>query len=250
MRLQSKVTLITGAAGGIGGEISLLFAKEGAQVIVSDLDESKGAHLVEQIRREGGTADFVYLDVTDEPGWIAAIRFAEQTYGRLDVLINNAGISIRQPLEAYTVEMWDRMMAVNVKGVFLGMKHAIPVLRKTGGGSIINMSSIAGLVGHEHSSEAYIATKGAVTLLTKGTAVRYAGDNIRINSIHPCTVDTPLVEELFKNPDLKRARYAEVPMGRLASVRDVANAALFLASDDAAFLTGVALPVDGGMTAY
>ena len=250
MRLQSKVILITGAAGGIGGEISLLFAEEGARVIVSDLKESEGVRLVEQIRKKGGKADFVSLDVTDEPGWIAAIRFAGQTHGRLDVLVNNAGISIRKPLEDYTVEMWDRMMAVNVKGVFLGMKHAIPVLRKTGGGSVINMSSIAGLVGHEHSSEAYIATKGAVTLMTKGAAVRYARDNIRINSIHPCTVDTPLVAEVFKNPDLKLARYAEVPMGRLASVRDVANAALFLASDDAAFLTGVALPVDGGMIAY
>jgi len=154
------------------------------------------------------------------------------------------------PLEEFPVEIWDSIMAVNVRGVFLGMKHAIPAMRKGGGGCIINMSSIAGLIGHKHSSIAYIASKGAVTLLTKAAAVHHANDNIRINSIHPCTVDTPLVADLFKNPEMKKARFDEVPMGRIATTRDVANAALFLASDEASFITGVSLPVDGGLTAY
>ncbi len=158
MRLQNKVILVTGGAGGIGGDISHLFAGEGARVIVTDVKESQGGRLVERIREKGGTADFVYLDVIQEPDWKAAIGFAQKMHDRLDVLVNNAGISIRKPLEEYPVDMWDRMMAVNVKGVFLGIKHAIPILRQAGGGSIINMSSIAGLVGHQHSSEVYIAT--------------------------------------------------------------------------------------------
>jgi NAD(P)-dependent dehydrogenase (short-subunit alcohol dehydrogenase family) len=143
----------------------------------------------------------------------------------------------------------DAMLAVNVKGPFLGCKHIIPVFRRVGGGSIINMSSICGLVGHRYTTEAYTVTKGALTLLTKAVAVRYAGDNIRCNSIHPSTVDTPLVRELLKNPERRAERLGEVPLGRLAAAADVANAALFLASDEAAFINGVALPVDGGTTA-
>jgi NAD(P)-dependent dehydrogenase (short-subunit alcohol dehydrogenase family) len=146
-------------------------------------------------------------------------------------------------------ENFDAMLAVNVKGPFLGTKHAIPLLRKSGGGSIINMSSVCGLIGHRYTTEAYTVTKGAVTLLTKTIAVRYAKDNIRCNSLHPSTVDTPLMQELFKDPARKAERLGEVPLGRLATAADVANAALFLASDEAAFINGVAFPVDGGTTA-
>jgi NAD(P)-dependent dehydrogenase (short-subunit alcohol dehydrogenase family) len=249
MRLESKVCLVTGAAGGIGEEISLVFAGEGAAVGICDIKEDQGSDLVKRIEENGGKACFVTLDVTEEASWINAVESVVETYGRLDVLVNNAGISVRMPLEEYPVETWDRMMAVNVRGVFLGMKHAIPAMRKSGGGSIINQSSIAGLIGHKTSSLAYIATKGAVTLMTKGAAAHFAHENIRVNSIHPSTVNTPLVENLFQNPEMKKARYEEVPMGRLASVRDVANAALFLASDEASFITGAALTVDGGLTA-
>jgi NAD(P)-dependent dehydrogenase (short-subunit alcohol dehydrogenase family) len=249
MRLESKVCLITGAAGGIGEEISTVFAREGASIAVCDLKEAEGADLVKKLETGGGKACFVKLDVTDEGSWKKAVGSVLDTFGRLDVLVNNAGISIRMPLEEYPVETWDKMMAVNVKGVFLGMKHSIPAMRKTGGGSIINMSSIAGLIGHKTSALAYIATKGAVTMMTKGSAAHFAHENIRVNSIHPSTVDTPLVENLFQDPEMKKARFDEVPMGRLASVRDVANAALFLASDEASFITGAALTVDGGLTA-
>ena len=170
--------------------------------------------------------------------------------GRLDVLVNNAGINIREPIEEMTEEHLDLMLAVNVKGPFLGIKHAIPALRKAGGGSIINMSSICGLVGHKYTTEAYTVTKGALTLMTKTVGVRYAKDNIRCNSVHPSTVDTPLVQTLFKDPLKREERLGEVPLGRLATDKDVANAVLYLASDEAAFLNGVSLPVDGGLTAY
>jgi len=202
------------------------------------------------IREKGGTAHFQRLDVTGEASWISAIAAVVSACGRLDVLVNNAGINIREAIEEMTEEHLDAMLAVNVKGPFLGIKHAVPVLRKGGGGSIINMSSICGLVGHKYTTEAYTVTKGALTLMTKTVGVRYAKDNIRCNSIHPSTVDTPLVQILFKDPKKKEERLGEVPLGRLATDLDVANAVLFLASDEASFLNGVALPVDGGLTAY
>ena len=165
------------------------------------------------------------------------------------MLVNNAGINIRETIEDMQEANFDTMLAVNVKGPFLGIKHAIPLMRQSGGGAIINMSSICGLVGHKYTTEAYTITKGAVTLMTKTVGVRYAKDNIRCNSIHPSTVDTPLVQILFKDPKRKEERFGEVPLGRLATELDVANAALYLASDEAAFLNGVSLPVDGGLTA-
>jgi NAD(P)-dependent dehydrogenase (short-subunit alcohol dehydrogenase family) len=196
-----------------------------------------------------GRAFFITLDVTGDDSWKAAMETVEKETGRLDVLVNNAGINIREPIEVMKVESLDAMLAVNVKGPFLGVKHALPLLRRGGGGSIINISSVCGLIGHAYTTEAYTVTKGAVTLLTKSIAVRYAKDNIRCNSIHPSTVDTPLMRQLFKDPARKAERIGEVPLGRLATDMDVANAALFLASDEAAFLNGVALPVDGGTTA-
>jgi NAD(P)-dependent dehydrogenase (short-subunit alcohol dehydrogenase family) len=149
-----------------------------------------------------------------------------------------------------SLEDFEAVMAVNVRGAFLGIKHSLPLMKQQGGGSIVNMASIAGLVGHKFTNETYTTSKGAVTLLTKSVAVRHARDNIRCNSIHPCTVDTPMVRELFKDPEKQKERLDEVPLGRLATARDVANAALFLASDEASFITGAALPVDGGLTAY
>jgi NAD(P)-dependent dehydrogenase (short-subunit alcohol dehydrogenase family) len=249
MRLANKVALISGAAQGLGAAMASRFAEEGATVFIGDLKADTGNLVVEEIRKKGAKAFFLPLDVTSEQDWINAIAAVEREGGRLDILVNNAGINIREPVEVMKAENFDRMLAVNVKGPFLGTKHAIPLLRKGGGGSIINMSSVCGLVGHAFTTEAYTVTKGAVTLLTKSIAVRYAKDNIRCNSIHPSTVDTPLIRELFRDPAKKLERLGEAPLGRLATEADVANAALFLASDEAAFINGVALPVDGGTTA-
>jgi NAD(P)-dependent dehydrogenase (short-subunit alcohol dehydrogenase family) len=226
-----------------------LFAAEGALVCIGDLKAEAGHQTAAAICDAGGRAFFVPLDVTREQSWAGALAAVVREGGRLDTLVNNAGINIREPIEIMSAENLDAMLAVNVKGPFLGAKYAIPLLRKGGGGSIINISSVCGLVGHAYTTEAYTATKGALTLLTKSIAVRYAKDNIRCNSIHPSTVDTPLMRGLFRDPAKKQERLGEVPLGRLATEADVAAAALFLASDEAAFLNGVALPVDGGTTA-
>jgi NAD(P)-dependent dehydrogenase (short-subunit alcohol dehydrogenase family) len=249
MRLENKTALITGAAQGLGAAIASRFAEEGAVVFICDLKEDEGTRLGADIKGRGGRAFFLTLDVTSEQSWIDAVAAVEREAGRLDILVNNAGINIREPIEAMEEKNLDAMLAVNVKGPFLGCKHAIPALRRAGGGSILNMSSVCGLVGHRYTTEAYTVTKGAVTLLTKTVAVRYAKDNIRCNSLHPSTVDTPLIREFIKNPERRAERLGEVPLGRLATAADVANAALFLASDEAAFINGVAFPVDGGTTA-
>jgi len=250
MRLQNKVALITGAAVGIGAEIAKRFAAEGAQVVIGDVNVVEAQTTSESIRRSGGSARSVSLDVTKEESWKEALEGIRTAEGRLDVLVNNAGITKRIPITEMPLEDFERIMAVNVRGVFLGIKHALPFMKQHGGGSIVNISSICGLVGHKLTNETYTTSKGAVTLLTKSVAVRYARDNIRCNSIHPGTVDTPMVQALFTDPEKKRERLDEVPLGRLATARDVANAALFLASDEAGFITGAALPVDGGLTAY
>ena len=250
MRLQNKVALITGAAVGIGAEIAKRFAAEGAQVVIGDVNAVEARTTSESIRRSGGSARSVALDVTKEESWKEALDGIRIAEGRLDILVNNAGITKRIPITEMPLEDFERIMAVNVRGVFLGIKHALPFMKQHGGGSIVNISSICGLVGHKLTNETYTTSKGAVTLLTKSVAVRYARDNIRCNSIHPGTVDTPMVQALFTDPEKKRERLDEVPLGRLATAQDVANAALFLASDEAGFITGAALPVDGGLTAY
>jgi cyclopentanol dehydrogenase len=250
MRLQNKVTLITGAAAGIGAHIATRFAMEGARTWIGDLNAGEGERMAEAIRSSGWDARFVLLDVTREESWQAALEGIRAAVGRLDVLVNNAGITIRVPITEMPLEDFEAVMAVNVRGVFLGIKHVLPLMKAQGGGAIVNISSICGLVGHKFTNETYTTSKGAVTLLTKSVAVRYARDNIRCNSIHPGTVDTPMVQELFKDPEKKKERLEEVPLGRLATAQDVANAALFLASDESSFITGAALPVDGGLTAY
>lgn len=250
MRLHNKVTLITGAAAGIGAEIAKRFAAEGAQVLIGDVDEVSGKETADRICRAGGRARFVPLDVTQEASWLEALNGIRTAEGRLDILVNNAGITKRIPITEMPLSDFESVMAVNVRGAFLGIKHALPLMKAHGGGSIVNISSIAGLVGHKFTNETYSTSKGAVTMLTRSVAVRHARDNIRCNSIHPCTVDTPMVRELFKDPEKKKERLDEVPLGRIAVAGDVANAALFLASDEASFITGVALPVDGGLTAY
>ena len=249
MRLNNKIALITGSAQGLGAAIARRFAEEGATVFICDMNAEAGNATAAAIVASGGQACFLPLNVTAEQSWIAALAQVVARCGRLDVLVNNAGINIRETIEDMKEENLDAMLAVNVKGPFLGIKHAIPLMRQAGGGAIINMSSVCGLVGHKYTTEAYTITKGAVTLMTKTVGVRYAKDNIRCNSIHPSTVDTPLVQILFQDPQRKQERLGEVPLGRLATELDVANAALYLASDEAVFLNGVSLPVDGGLTA-
>jgi len=250
MRLKGKIAIITGAAGGIGSAISLRFVEEGATVFLCDLDESSGKELEKKIHLSGGKANFFRMDVTLEEDWKKIISKSVQLFDKLDILVNNAGINIRKPIEEMEVEEWDTMMRVNVRSMFLGIKHALPAMRKQKMGSIINMSSICGLIGHKYTPEAYTASKGAITLLTKSTAVRYARDGVRINSLHPSTVRTDLANKMLVDPEKMQERLDEIPLGRLATVTDVANAALYLASDESSFLTGVSLPVDGGLTAY
>ncbi len=250
MRLADKVALVTGAAAGIGAAIAARFASEGAAVLIGDVNAAEGTKTAEAIVTSGGNALFVRLDVTSEASWRDMVQAVRSAEGRLDILVNNAGITRRIPIVDMPLEDFEAVMAVNVRGAFLGIKHVLPLMKERGGGSIVNISSAAGLVGHRFTNETYSASKGAVTLLTKSVAVRHARDNVRCNSIHPATVDTPMVRELFKDPEKKRERLDELPLGRLATAQDVANAALFLASDEAGFITGVALPVDGGLTAY
>ena len=250
MNVNGKSVIITGAGGGLGSVMAQLLCKNGASVLILDLDEDKGAAVAEEIKAAGGNAWFRKADVTNEDDWKSAVDFLSQTTGKVDVLINNAGINIRKPIEQMNLDEWCTVMKVNTGSVFLGCKAVIPRMREQGGGSIINISSVCGLIGHQYTPEAYTASKGAVTLLTKSVASRYAKDGIRCNSIHPSTVDTPLVQVLFKDPARKAERLGEVPLGRLATSDDVANAVLFLASDEASFINGAALTVDGGVTCY
>ena len=242
--LSGKIALITGAAGGIGAEIARRFHEEGASVFVGDLNREAGEKTAASIG-----AVFILHDVTSEESWKAAFRTVMERAGRLDILVNNAGINIRKNIEEMDVASFDAMIAVNVHGPFIGIKHALPIMRAGGGGVILNMSSICGLVGHKFTNETYTTTKGALTMLTKSVAVRYAKDNIRCNSVHPSTVETPQIQTLFKDPERKAERLGEVPLGRLASTADVANAFVYLASDEASFINGVALAIDGGLTA-
>ena len=249
MRLEGKVTLITGAAQGIGAAVARRFAAEGAAVFVADVKAEEGQALAAELGARGHRAWFLPLDVRREADWQQTFDAVAARAGRLDVFVSNAGVNIREPIEQMSEASLDAMLAVNVRGPFLGIKHAIPLLRRGGGGAILLTSSICGLVGHRYTTEAYVMAKGALTLLAKSIAVRFAKDNIRCNSVHPSTVETEQVREMLRDPERRAERLAEVPLGRLASLDDVAGAFVYLASDEASFLTGVAFPVDGGLTA-
>ena len=248
MRLNDKAVLISGGARGMGSVEAKLFCSEGASVIIGDILEEEGRKIEAEISESGGVCIFVRLDVTSEEDWESAVNLAVERFGKLDILINNAGIFPMESIEDTTVESWDRVMDVNAKGVFLGTKAAIPAMRASGGGSIINLSSIAGLVGSAYSAS-YNATKGAVRLLTKSTAIQYAKDGIRANSIHPGLIDTLMASELLSDPELQIKRLASTPMGRTGTAEEIAYGALFLASDESSFMTGSELVIDGGFTA-
>ena len=251
MRLEGKVAFISGGARGMGAAEAVLFAREGASVAIGDVLEDLGRRVVEQISETGGRAIFVPLDVTSESQWAEAIGATVTEFGKLDVLVNNAGISSATcRVEDTTVESWDRVMDINAKGVFLGTKAAIPEIRRAGGGSIINISSQLGLVGTDFASGAdYQASKGAVRIFTKSIAIQYAGDGIRANSVHPGPINTPMAEASRSDAARYELMVSRIPLGKYGEPDDVAYGVLFLASDESSFMTGSELVIDGGWTA-
>ena len=248
-RLAGKVALISGGARGQGAAETRLFIQEGASVVFGDVLDDEGKKVEAEIRAAGGQATYVHLDVTREADWRAAVATAVERYGKLTVLVNNAGILLRARIEDTSEADWDRIMAVNVKGVFLGTKCAIPAMRKAGGGSIVNISSTAGLVGSPQGTAAYTATKGAVRLFTKSTAIQHARDNIRANSVHPGPIATDMIADTMANAEHWKERLRRLPMGRVGTVDEVAYGVLYLASDEASYVTGSELVIDGGTTA-
>jgi len=245
-RLAGKVALISGGARGQGEAEARLFVKEGAAVVLGDILSAEGQKVAASICAQGGQATFVKLDVTQEVDWQHAVDTTTRTYGKLDVLVNNAGIFPIEGVETTSMELWNRVVAINQTGVWLGMKAAIPAMRKAGGGAIVNISSVAGLIGSGMAT-AYHGTKGAVRLISKTAAIEYAKDGIRINSVHPGGVDTVMLDVL--NPEGKQGATRAHPLGRLATALDIAYGVLYLASDEASFVTGAELVIDGGYTA-
>jgi NAD(P)-dependent dehydrogenase (short-subunit alcohol dehydrogenase family) len=249
MRLDGKVVLISGGARGMGAAEARLFAREGAQVVIGDVLEGEGRSVEAEIRAKGGEAVFTMLDVTRESDWQRAVGLAESRFGWLNVLVNNAGIGGGARIEDTSLEDWDRMMAVNATGVFLGTKSVIGAMRRARGGSIINISSQLGLVGTDNSSPQYQASKGAVRLLTKATAIQYAREGIRANSVHPGPIVTPMTERRRADPATRQLTISRIPLGRYGEPDEVAYGVLYLASDESAYVTGSELVIDGGWTA-
>jgi NAD(P)-dependent dehydrogenase (short-subunit alcohol dehydrogenase family) len=248
-RLENKVALISGGARGMGAAEARLFAREGAKVVIGDILEEEGRRTEAEINEAGGECLFLRLDVTSESDWQQAVAATVARFGRLDILVNNAGVLSVGTLEDTTLQEWDRVMDVNTKGVFLGTKAVIPEMRRVGGGSIINISSISGLIGQDSIHPAYNASKGAVRLLTKSTAIQHAKDGIRVNSVHPGSVATPMTAARRADPELYRLSLSRIPLGRVAQPEEIAYGVLYLASDESAFVTGSELVIDGGFTA-
>ncbi len=249
MRLAGKVAFISGGARGMGAAEVRLFTAEGASVAFGDVLEDAGNALAEEISASGGQALFLPLDVTSAAQWQAAIDATVARFGRLDILVNNAGVRGAGLVEDVSEAEWDRVMNINAKGVFLGTRTALPFLRRNGGGSIINISSQLGLVGVDNSSSQYQASKGAVRIFTKATAIQYAQDGIRANSVHPGPVATPMTEGGRSDPERYGTTVSRIPLGRYGQPEDVAYGVLFLASDESSFMTGSELVIDGGWTA-
>jgi NAD(P)-dependent dehydrogenase (short-subunit alcohol dehydrogenase family) len=249
MRLAGKVALVSGGASGMGQSEAAIFAREGAKVTVGDILEVEGREVAEKIVKDGGQGLFVKLDVTSEADWREAIAATVRSFGKLDILVNNAGISGTFDPDMLSTAAWDALMAVNAKGVFLGMKYAIPALKQAGGGAIVNISSISGFVGQDNVHMAYNASKGAVRIMTKTAAVQYAGDGIRVNSVHPGFMPPMRTSKRSADPAWRARMLDAVPMRRAGRVEEVAHAVLFLASDEASYITGTELVVDGGYLA-
>src|SRR4051794_19741414 len=251
MRLEGKVALITGASSGIGRESALLFAREGAKIVVADVSDAAGAAVVAEIEAAGGAAGYVHADVSQAADAEGMVRAAEESFGKLDVLFNNAGIMHSDDDNAITTEesVWDLTMNINLKGVFLGCKYGIPALRRAGGGSIINVASFVALLGAATPQLAYTASKGGVLAMTRELAVIHARENIRVNAICPGPLRTELLMKFLNTEAKKQRRLVHIPMGRFGEAIEIARSALFLASDESSFTTGATFTVDGGITA-
>ncbi|HZU90752.1 MAG TPA: glucose 1-dehydrogenase [Stellaceae bacterium] len=249
MRLDGKAALITGAASGMGASMARIFAREGAKVALADVLEDEGRAVAAEITAANGTAAFHRLDVTDESAWKAVVDAVVAQWGGLDILVNDAGLSGSAAADLLDTAVWDRLMAVNARGVFLGLKFAIPVMQTRGGGAIVNISSISGITGQHGLHIAYNASKGAVRTLTKAAAVQYGRDNIRVNSVHPGLMPPMRSSGRTADPAVRAKMLEMVPMGRAGRVEEVAHAVLFLASDEASYITGAELYVDGGYLA-
>ena len=249
MRLEGKVALITGAASGMGASMARIFAREGAKVVVADVLEEEGRGVVADITRSKGAAIFRRLDVSSEAEWKAAVDAALAEFKKLDILVNDAGLSGSAVEDLFDTAAWDRLMSVNARGVFLGMKFAIPVMKAAAGGSIVNISSISGITGQHHVHVGYNASKGAVRTLTKAAAVQHGADNIRVNSVHPGLMPPMRTSGRTADPEVRARMLRQVPLGRAGRVEEVANAVLFLASDEASYITCAELWVDGGYLA-
>ena len=248
-RLLGKVAIVTGGARGMGEATVRLLVAEGAKVVVGDILDELGNALVKEINIYSNNAIYLHLDVTIENDWKVAVETAVSEYGKLDILINNAGIVInRVPIEERTLEEWDRVQAVNSRGVFLGTKHAIPAMRNNGGGSIVNICSVAGFGQSTTQEPAYAASKGAVRIFSKVTAAQHAKDNIRSNAVFPGPIDTEMVHAAMSDPKALAERLTRVPMGRLGLVDEIVAGVIFLASDESSYMTGGELVIDGGAT--
>ena len=248
MRLKDKIAIITGGAAGMGAATARLFAREGAKIVVADIDEKDGPAVAADIVRANGNARFEKLDVAKEIDWQRTVDAALAAYGRIDILINNAGISGSIP-DKLDLEMWDRQFAINARGMFLGIRAVVPTMQKQKSGSIVNISSISGVVGQAYVHMGYNAAKGAVRTMTKSAAVQYAPENIRVNSVHPGIMPPMRTSKLTADPAVREKMIRAVPMRREGGIEEVAYANLFLASDEASYITGVELMVDGGYTA-
>ena len=249
MRLANKVVLISGGSRGMGASEAKLFSSEGATVIIGDILETEGHALATEITGHGGTALYLHLDVTKENEWIHIVDRINRTFGKLDVLVNNAGITGQGTIEDLPQKDWEHVMDVNSTGVFLGIKTVIPAMKESGGGSIINISSQLGIVGGEFSDPAYQASKGAIRILTKNVAVQYAKYNIRCNSVHPGPIETPMTADKRSDPEFLRSLTSKVPLGRIGLPEEVAYGVLYFASDESAYVTGSELVIDGGWVA-
>ncbi len=249
MRLAGKMALISGAASGMGAATARRFGAEGAKVVVADVLAAEGEAVVAAIRAAGGEARFVRLDVTEEASWRSAVEATVAAYGKLDIAVNNAGISGSKVTDTMETDAWHRLMAVNATGVFLGMKFQIPEMQRAGGGAIVNLSSISGNVGQNQIHFGYNASKGAVRIMSKSAAVQFGKDNIRVNSVHPGLMPPMRTSGVTADPAMRAKTLKRVPLGRAGEVDEVANAVLFLASDEASYVTGAELYVDGGYLA-
>jgi len=249
MKLDGRIAIITGGAFGMGKATAKLFAEEGAKVEIFDLLEDEGVKTVAEIEADGGSAGFHKVDVAEDAQWAAAVRAVMDKHGRVDILVNNAGISGSAFADPFDLDAWNRLMNINSTGVFLGHRHVVPIMAKQGSGAIVNLSSISGVVGQTNIHHGYNASKGAVRTLTKSAAVRHAPDGIRVNSVHPGLMPPMRTSGATADPEVRRKMLRAVPMGRNGEAVEVARAVLFLASDDASYITGVELPVDGGYLA-